>query len=142
MTGALLLCLIVGVSDGDTVTARCSAETIKVRLSEIDAPEKAQPYGERSKQALSDLCFQHNATIEDKGQDRYQRKIGRVHCAGVDANLRQVQMGLAWAYTKYLTDPAIRQAEDSARSARSGLWADDSPSPPWEWRHKRRTRSN
>lgn len=138
VAGYLLICLIVGVSDGDTVTARCGAETIKVRLAEIDAPEKAQPFGQRSKRALVDLCFQRDATIEDKGRDRYGRTIGRVRCNGIDANLRQAQTGMAWAYTKYLTDPAIRRAEDAARAERAGLWADGSPTPPWEWRHARK----
>ncbi len=45
---ALLLCMVVAISDGDTPTARCgqrgSYQQVKVRLSEIDAPEKAQPY--------------------------------------------------------------------------------------------------
>jgi endonuclease YncB( thermonuclease family) len=36
---ALMLCTVVGISDGDTLTARCDAQTIKVRLAEIDAPE-------------------------------------------------------------------------------------------------------
>ena len=40
---ALLICLIVGVTDGDTLTARCDQQTVKIRLAEIDAPEKAQP---------------------------------------------------------------------------------------------------
>ena len=52
MPTALLLCLVVGISDGDTLTARCgaadSAQTVKVRLAEVDAPEKAQPFGQRS----------------------------------------------------------------------------------------------
>ena len=61
---AALLCLVVGISDGDTLTARCPTEDaahpyqqVKVRLAGIDAPERAQPYGSRAKQALSDLAY-------------------------------------------------------------------------------------
>ena len=64
MSSALLLCLIVGVSDGDTLTARCITsdaahphQQVKVRLAEIDAPELGQPFGRRAKQQLSDLCY-------------------------------------------------------------------------------------
>ena len=65
-------CLIVGVSDGDTLRARCGTpgayEQVKIRLSEIDAPESKQAFGERSKQSLSDLCFQQQGVI--KGGNR------------------------------------------------------------------------
>lgn len=48
-SAAVLLCLVIGVSDGDTITARCETpqgtQNIKVRMAEIDAPEKAQPWG-------------------------------------------------------------------------------------------------
>ena len=135
MTPALLLCLVVGVSDGDTLTARCGDETIKVRLAEIDAPEKSQAYGQRSKQALAALCFQQPGELRPlKSLDRYGRTVARVVCNGVDENLAQVQAGMAWAYTKYLTDPTIKAAESSAKSGERGLWADPQPVPPWEWR--------
>ena len=67
---AALLCLIVGISDGDTLTARCPAadpahpyQQVRVRLAEIDAPESRQAFGQRSKRHLSDLCFKADATI-------------------------------------------------------------------------------
>ena len=63
---ALLLCAIVGITDGDTLTARCETQMIKVRLAEIDAPEKGQPYADRSKQHLSSLCYDQQAEIHPK----------------------------------------------------------------------------
>lgn len=102
-----LLCLIVGISDGDTLTARCEAQTVKIRLAEIDAPEKAQPFGSRSKQSLSDLCFKAQAEVKPQSKDRYGRTVARVNCDGIDASLHQSSAGFAWAYTKYLTDPSL-----------------------------------
>lgn len=134
-----LSCKVVGISDGDTITALCPGnEQVKVRLAEIDAPEKAQPFGARSKESLSDLCFGRTAHIDDQGHDRYGRTIGRVTCAGADANAEQVRRGLAWVYDRYATDPSLYRVQDSARSARLGLWSDPSPTPPWEWRKARR----
>lgn len=134
-----LSCKVVGVSDGDTITALCPGnERVKVRLAEIDAPEKAQPFGARSKQSLSDLCFGRTARIDDRGRDRYGRTIGRVACAGTDANAEQVRRGLAWVYDRYVTDPDLYPLQDIARTERRGLWADISPTPPWEWRKSRR----
>jgi endonuclease YncB( thermonuclease family) len=139
MIGAALLCLVVGISDGDTLTARCGTpgayEQLKVRLAEIDAPEKRQPFGQRSREHLSDLCFQKQAEIRPASKDRYGRTVARVICAGQDANAAQVRAGLAWAYTRYLTDPSIAQLERGARAAHRGLWSDAEPMPPWEWRH-------
>lgn len=135
MIEAALLCLVVGISDGDTLKVRCPDQPqIAVRLAEIDAPEKAQPLGQRSKELLSTLCFRKPAEIRPSGRDRYGRTVARVICAGTDANAAMVRAGMAWAYTRYLTDPQIQAVERIARRDRLGLWADAHPVPPWEWR--------
>lgn len=131
---ATLLCLIVAISDGDTLTARCPEQTIKIRLAEIDAPEKAQPFGARSKQSLADLCFQTTASIQSEKRDRYGRTVARVSCSGQDASAHQLQAGMAWVYRKYSTDPTLLPIESDARAAQRGLWDDPNPIPPWEWR--------
>jgi endonuclease YncB( thermonuclease family) len=139
-------CLVVGIADGDTLTARCGQpgayEQVKVRLAEIDAPEKKQPFGERSRQSLASLCFQREAVLRTSTIDRYGRTVARVKCDGRDANAEQVRTGMAWAYTQYQTDPAIPRLELEARSARTGLWRDlgtaAEPTAPWEWRKARR----
>jgi len=128
---------VVGVSDGDTITVLKDREQVKVRLVEIDAPEKGQAFGNRSKQALSALCFNKQARLEDKGKDRYGRTLARVYCDGIDANAGQVRQGLAWVYRKYAPkDSPLYAVEDEAKAARRGLWADSKPVPPWDWRHK------
>lgn len=142
MPVAALLCLVVAVSDGDTLKARCGEagayEQVTVRLAEIDAPEKAQPFGNRSKVHLSMLCFGAWATIRTEAKDRYGRTVARVHCRGKDANAEQVRAGLAWAYTKYLTDPSMQRLEIEAREANRGLWAEAGETvAPWEWRRRR-----
>ncbi len=86
---------VVGVADGDTITVLRDHEKIKVRLNEIDAPEKAQAFGNKSKQSLSDLCFDKIATLDDKGKDKYGRTLARVTCDGIDANTEQVRRGMA-----------------------------------------------
>jgi endonuclease YncB( thermonuclease family) len=127
----ILLCFVVGVTDGDSLTARCDAPdgqvTLTVRLAEIDAPEKRQPFGERSKQHLA-------ALFRPKTRDRYSRTVARVECVGVDASIEQVRAGMAWAFTKYETDKRFTAWETEARMDRTGLWADATPIPPWQWR--------
>ena len=133
-----LLCLIIGIADGDTLTARCETlagmENMKVRLAEIDAPEKAQAFGNRSKQHLSDICFKKSASIVAMTRDRHGRTVARVACASVDASAEQVRVGMAWVYDKYTTDRALYAVQDEARAARRGLWADAAPVAPWMWR--------
>lgn len=125
---------VVGVADGDTLTVLVDRQQIKVRLVEIDAPEKRQAFGNRSKQSLSDLCFNKTATLADKGKDRYGRTLARVYCDGVDANAEQVRRGMAWVFRRYSKDPTLLVLESEARHAKLGLWADHAPVPPWEWR--------
>ena len=121
---------VVGVADGDTLTVLdAGQQQIKVRLADIDAPEKAQPYGQRSKQALSGLCY---------GREAIVAHTGRVRCGGVDANAEQIKRGMAWVYDRYATDKRLYPMQAEAQADRRGLWADAAPVPPWEWRKSRR----
>lgn len=132
-------CRVVGVTDGDTITALCPGnEQVKVRLAEIDAPEKKQPFGTRSKQALSDLCFGKQAEVSPQKTDRYGRTIARVKCDGQDVSAHQVQAGMAWVYDRYVTDRSLYQVQAMARAGGRGLWADAGPVAPWEWRRATR----
>lgn len=135
---AAVLCLVVGISDGDTIKVRCGqAPEQKVRLAQIDAPEKAQPFGQRAKQHLSDLVYKRQVELVDHGQDRYGRTLGTVRLEGQDINWRMVNDGLAWCYLKYLRDKGCLTIESAARDAGRGLWHDQGPIAPWVWRHQR-----
>lgn len=141
---AVLACLVIGIADGDTLTARCDTDAgptnIIVRLAEIDAPEKRQAYGTRSQQHLAGLCFKKPAEITPQTIDRYGRTVARVVCEGSDANAEQVRAGMAWAYTQYTTDTRITRLERQARERHLGLWADSSPVAPWAWRRQSTSR--
>lgn len=143
----LLLCLalcagtagahqVVGVADGDTLTVLKNRKPLKVRLADIDAPEKRQPYGSRAKQTLSDLCFGKEATLQIRNKDRYGRVVARVKCGGIDANRALVERGMAWHYQRYSKDFTLAFIEAQARQARRGLWADRAPVPPWTFRRQ------
>jgi endonuclease YncB( thermonuclease family) len=135
---AAALCLVVAISDGDTLKVRCGEpgayELATVRLAEIDAPEKRQAFGAQSKDHLGALCFGEVATILPQTRDRYGRTVARVECRGQDASSEQVRVGLAWFFTRYGRDGRLRELEGLARGSKAGLWADAAPVPPWEWR--------
>lgn len=126
---------VVRVADGDTLSVSVAGGgLVRVRLAEIDAPERGQPYNQVARRSLVDLCMQRPAQIELNGTDKYGRTVGRVFCGQVDVNAEQVRRGLAWAFTKYLTDPGIAAIEGEARAAGVGLWRDPSPQAPWDFR--------
>ena len=134
-TAALIVGLVIAIADGDTLT---DLEQIKVHLAEIDAPEKKQPFGTRSRQSLSELCHEKQAEVRVTDRDRYGRLVGRVTCDGTDANSTQVRRGLAWVYDRYATDATLYRLQDEARAAGRGLWTDTAPVAPWEWRAVKR----
>ena len=71
---------MVGVSDGDTITILDDAKTQhKIRFAGIDAPEKGQAFGERSKQSLSALVFQKRVEARCHKKDRYGREVCAVY---------------------------------------------------------------
>ncbi len=132
---------IVGVLDGDTVDVLSNDKTlVRIRIAGIDAPEKTQAFGQRAKRALSDLAFGKSVNVFWKKHDKYNRVIGKIEVDDVDLGLAMIQLGFAWHFQKYEREQTrqdrtlYRAAEVAARSARLGLWADESPVPPWEFR--------
>lgn len=139
---------VVGVADGDTVTVLDASNVqFKIRLMGIDAPEKKMPFGQRSKEHLSDLVFNKQVTVEYNKRDKYGRTVGKILVNGVDANLEQVKAGMAWHYKQYQREQSVddrsayAQAEDQARDSRTGLWTDSDPTPPWDWRHTQKKKN-
>lgn len=135
---------VVGVTDGDTITVLdAQNQQHKIRLAGIDAPEKAQAFGQASKTHLSDLVFGREVTLDCGKTDRYKREVCVVLVSGRDANLDQVAAGLAWWYRQYKGEQTVLQraeyeaAETSARASRLGLWQDADPMAPWMWRRKK-----
>ncbi len=124
----------IHIADGDNLTVVIDDEHVRVRLAGIDAPEKNQPFGTRSRQSLSDLCFWKQVVVTPKGKDQYGRMFAKVRCGDVDAGEEQVKRGMAWVYDRYVKDPGLNPLQEEARTAKRGLWADSHPTPPWEWR--------
>lgn len=131
---------VVGISDGDTLTLLvpdgASYRQIKVRLAEIDTPESAQPYGQKAKQALSDLAFNKQARVIVQDTDRYGRAVGRVYIGNLDINAELVKSGAAWVYRQYAKDKSLFVLETQARVVKRGLWSlpEAQQVPPWDWR--------
>lgn len=125
---------VIKISDGDTIVVLSGKEQTKVRLYGIDAPEKKQDYGQKSKQFLASLIAGQVLEVEPKGKDRYKRTLGIIHHKGQDINAQMVLNGYAWAYVKY--SRIYVDQESLARENKHGLWQSSDPTPPWEWRKR------
>lgn len=139
---------VVGVADGDTVTVLDALHTQhRIRLAGIDAPEKAQAFGDTSKRNLSRMVYGEHVRIEYAKRDRYDRIIGKVFSGSRDASLEQLRAGLAWHYKQYQREQsredrsAYAEVEREAQQSQAGLWLDRDPVPPWTWRQERRTKN-
>lgn len=134
--GAVITARVVGVMDGDTLRVLTSQnQQIKVRLAQIDAPEKKQAFGNASKNSLSDLVFGKVVQALVADHDRYGRVVAEVALNGLNINQEQVRRGMAWVYVQYAKDAQLFEIERQARKAKIGLWADSSPTAPWLYRH-------
>ncbi len=136
---------VVKVADGDTITI-LDVDMVqhKIRLSGIDAPEKNQAFGWRSKHQLGLMVFGQWVSVETQKKDKYGRQVGKVLVQGVDANLAQIKNGLAWHYTAYAKEQSTQDraeysdAQTHARALQLGLWQDPQPVPPWDYRRSKK----
>lgn len=132
---------VVGITDGDSLMVLDEQnQQHRIRLAEVDAPERGQPWGDRSRQALSALVFGKTISVQQTDTDRYGRVVARVFANGHDVNRTMVEQGAAWAYREYLTDETLIATEARARQSRVGLWSmsDQETVAPWEWRRGQR----
>lgn len=95
---------VIAIADGDTLTVLQNKNQYKIRLAEIDTPEKGQPYGTKAKQALSEMVFGKIVTVQVTTTDRYGRYIGEIYYGSIYVNSEMVRKGHAWVYRKYSKD--------------------------------------
>lgn len=128
---------VISIKDGDTAVILSDKKIqMKVRLAEIDAPEKEQDFGQVSKQSLSDLIFGKEVTVEKVEIDKYGRIVGKIFLDKKDINAEQVKKGMAWVYTQYNKSMDLMNLEKAAKNQKIGLWANKNPIPPWQWRRQ------
>ena len=137
---------ITGIVDGDTINVLIlGKQQIRVRIAFVDAPEKGQAFGQRAKQAVSELVFGKDVKLRPHAIDRYGHLVARVIIDNQDAGLELLKQGLCWVYEKYVSEAPLEiqtsywAAQAAAQSGKVGLWQDPVPVPPWEWRKQKAT---
>ena len=141
---------VTAVIDGDTIRVLDSGARLhKIRLTGIDAPERGQAFADASRKHLAMLVAGKVVRVESSKTDRYGRLLGKVRVRPVDcdscdrtldANLAQIQAGMAWWYYHYAREQAeqdrqsYKAAVERAQQQRIGLWSQAGAIPPWSWR--------
>jgi endonuclease YncB( thermonuclease family)/methylphosphotriester-DNA--protein-cysteine methyltransferase len=138
---------VLNVHDGDTVTVVDEdGKKFHIRLAGIDAPELKQEVGPVSQQNLSRMVLGKQVSIYWSKIDKYRRTVGTIMLDGRDVNIEQVKAGLAWHFKKYEDEqpPEDRRtyagAEQAARAAKLGLWKEEAPLAPGDWRQAVKTK--
>lgn len=131
---------IISITDGDTVKLLTKDSTlIKVRIANIDCPERKQPFSQRAKQFTSEAVFGKEVKLEYLKKDRYGRFIGHIiYKDSLNLGKELLRNGLAWHYRKYSKDSILQALEDNARKNKLGLWQDKNAIAPWEWRDRKK----
>lgn len=129
---------VIAIKDGDTIEILFDGKPLTIRFAHVDCPEikKGQPFGQAAKKFTSDHCFGQIVTVISEGKyDRYKRLIAVIiNENNENINKELVKAGLAWHFKKYSTDTSYDTLELIAKQNKIGLWADDNPIPPWNWR--------
>lgn len=134
------------IFDGDSFLVRPQKDRdVDVRLQDIDAPEKNQPYGAAARAALIKLIGDRDVFVDVIENDRYGRKVVRVYREPdrLDVVKALVRDGHVWVYRRTVRDRSLIQLEDTARATNRGLWAlpVEDRVPPWEFRYHQRQKA-
>lgn len=130
---------VVSVADGDTFTMKTiTNEKVKVRLYGIDAPERGQDFGTKSRKLLNDLCYGKIVEVVVEDIDQYDRTLGTVYVDGVNVNEEMVRNGLAWYYSHFVDNHRLDSLEQVARSEKLNIWSMENPMSPFEYRKKKK----
>jgi endonuclease YncB( thermonuclease family) len=121
--------------DGDTVEIQDTDKAYKLRLNHIDAPERNQSFGKKSRRALMKFCQNSHVQVIITGTDKYHRQLGNLYCDQQDASRFMLKNGYAWVYKYHTNKSDLSALEADARKNKLGLWQAENPTPPWVWRH-------
>jgi endonuclease YncB( thermonuclease family) len=154
LAGILLLCMtglllfkpfsglddvyLKSIYDGDTITIERDGLKVKIRLAEVDCPERDQPYGKEAREFVQKFLEGKTISISAVEQDRYGRTVAKVRANNDDLGEALVENGYAWVYTNYSKDKELIALQDSAKRMKIGLWKDHDPIPPWKWRKSKK----
>ncbi len=131
---------ITRVIDGDSVVLKSDSDEETIHLDGIDAPEFMQTNGDKSTSYLKKLVMEKNVEVRWEKKDSFDRILGTLYIGDKNVNLEMVSKGWAWHFERYNKSDQLAQAQKDAKEAKLGLWEDDNPEAPWDYRKKQSKR--
>ena len=131
--------VVTHVSDGDTVWVKADGEPdrkpVKLRIAGIDAPERCQPWGAESTEALKAQVLHRHVDVPVRAPDEYGRRIGGLRLDdGRDVGAWMVAQGHAWSPRFKRHRAPYEQQQREAQARKAGLFADPDAIEPWRFR--------
>jgi micrococcal nuclease len=148
-------CLVTDIINGDNITVNAEGTQIKVQLYGVYAPvmtqinythnwlrKIGQPFARESFIALANKILHQQVNLEimqivSSPHSPYLRAIATVRLAGRNINLEMVAEGMGWASRTFPGQPYAAEyvhAQEHARAGKLGLWTQNNPVPPWEFK--------
>jgi endonuclease YncB( thermonuclease family) len=143
VTGAEFVARVLTVHEGDRLTIHHQGRKDMVHLRDVDCPELKQPYGKQAKHATAAYIGNREVVVRDLKQDRQGRMTADILLLdGRQIAHELVKEGLAWVQPGGSGNQTLKDLEELAKAARTGLWADPNPVPPWKWKSTRSAHHN
>lgn len=133
---------VTEVIDGNTISLKSLSHTIKIRLLAVAPPDKGQPYAEVARKHLADLVLNKYVVVRYTGIGSQGYLVGRILLEQADVNAQMLRDGVAWYYQPDESDLSEADklvypgCEQAARAEKRGLWQDNEPLSPWEFRRR------
>jgi micrococcal nuclease len=131
--------VVTNVQDGDTIEVTVDGKVILIRLNGIDCPEDGQGFSAKAKQYTTLHSLKKKVKIEKVDTDPKGRVVANVTLEnGTNLSHLIVSNGYAWHYKKFSKDAKLGELEAEARKKKVGLWIEENPVSPWDFRAKKK----
>ncbi len=141
VTWADFVARVLMVHEGDRLTIHHQGRKDMVYLRNVDCPELKQPYGKQAKHATAAYIANREVVVRDLKRDRQGRMIADILLPdGRQIAHELIKEGLAWVQPGWSGDQSLKDMEELARAAGTGLWAESNPVPPWKWKSSKPAR--
>jgi len=118
------------VIDGDTIEVEMKGKPVRVRYKGIDCPEISQKGGQEATNANKKMIGSNVTIITDSQTDGgYGRLAANVQDGDSTISEELVRQGYCHAY-----GPEYKDIEETAKVYKEGIWKDDNPQSPSEYR--------